>query len=165
MRPIRYRIVPGMAVFALWVLLALPVSLQELIVGLIVSTVITAVPLPGVSVYGEIRISLKRVWFAVIYLLVFLRAVVKSNLDVALRVLSPTLPINPGIVQVKTALKSRIGRLLLANSITLTPGTITVAIEGEDIFVHWINTTADDLEESTRQIVSDFEKYLEVSFG
>lgn len=165
MTPIRHRLVLGVTVFALWVILALPLSLQELVVGVIVTGVIMVIPLPGVSVYGEIRVSLKRSGYAAIFLFVFIRAVVKSNLDVASRVLSPTLPINPGIVRVKTALKSRIGRLLLANSITLTPGTITVAIEGEDIYVHWINTTTDDLEESTRRIVSDFEKYLEVSFG
>lgn len=165
MGPHRHRLILGLVVFALWMLLAWSPDLQEIIVGLVVAGLIAAMPLPGAMVYGEISLRFRKVIAFVAYLFVFLVAVVKSNLDVALRVLAPTLPINPGIVRVRTRLRSRLGRLLLANSITLTPGTISVAIEGEDIFVHWINVTATDVEESTRKIVDEFERYLEVSFG
>jgi multicomponent Na+:H+ antiporter subunit E len=55
--------------------------------------------------------------------------------------------------------------ILVVLWIALTPGTISVAIEGEDIYIHWINVGARDVEEATRQIVHDFEKYLEVSLG
>jgi multicomponent Na+:H+ antiporter subunit E len=165
MKSIRQRVVLGASLFILWLLLAGTVTTPEIVAGAAVALVIALLPLPGSSVYSEVLLAPRRIGAFIIYFFVFLWAVVKSNLDVAFRVLSPTLPINPGIVRVKTRLKSRIGRLLLANSITLTPGTISVAIEGEDIFVHWINTGARDVEESTRQIVSGFEKYLEVSFG
>jgi multicomponent Na+:H+ antiporter subunit E len=165
MKSFRQRAVLGVSLFFLWLLLAGTLTTQEIIAGAIVALVIALLPLPGSDVYGEVLLAPRRIGAVVAYFFVFLWAVVKSNLDVAFRVLSPTLPINPGIVRVKTRLKSRIGRLLLANSITLTPGTISVAIEGEDVFVHWINTSARDVEESTRQIVSGFEKYLEVSFG
>lgn len=56
----------------------------------------------------------------------FTRELVKSNLDVARRVVSPEVRINPGIVEIKTRLKHPTYRLVLANSITLTPGTLTV---------------------------------------
>jgi multicomponent Na+:H+ antiporter subunit E len=101
----------------------------------------------------------------VAYALVFLKALVLSNLDVAFRVLHPRLPIAPGIVRVRTTLRTPLGRLLLANSITLTPGTITVEMRGEDVFVHWIKVASADPQGATEAIVSDFEKYLEVICG
>ncbi len=165
MKSFRQRAVLGVSLFLLWLLLAGNLTTQEIVAGAIVALTISLLPLPGSAVYSEVLLAPRRIGAVVAYFFVFLWAVVKSNLDVAFRVLSPTLPINPGIVRVKTRLKSRIGRLLLANSITLTPGTISVAIDGENVFVHWINTNARDVEESTRQIVSGFEKYLEVSFG
>ena len=66
--------------------------------------------------------------------------------------------------RLKTCLKSEIGRTFLANSITLTPGTLTVdCIEG-DLYVHWINIVSEDPEEETNLIVSKFEKYLKKIF-
>jgi multicomponent Na+:H+ antiporter subunit E len=117
------------------------------------------------SIYREIGLGPKKLLFIVIYCLVFLKAVVQSNLDVALRVLKPKMPINPGIVKVKTKLKSKMGRLALANSITLTPGTITVDIYDDELYIHWINITSADVDDATQKIVTQFEKYLEVIFG
>ena len=165
MNPSRYRPILGAVMFVLWMALSWIPDVQEVIVGVIVAVFIAVLPLPGREVYGEFPVGFRKVYSTIMYLFVFLVAVVRSNLDVALRVLAPTLPINPGIVRVKTRLKSRLGRLLLANSITLTPGTISVAIHEDEIFVHWINVSAGDVEETTRKIVSDFERYLEVSFG
>jgi len=84
---------------------------------------------------------------------------------VALRVLNPSLPINPGIVKVKTRLKSKTGRMVLANSITLTPGTLSIDIKDEFLYVHWIDVKDCDLQCATEEIVKKFEKYLEVIYG
>jgi multicomponent Na+:H+ antiporter subunit E len=79
-------------------------------------------------------------------LLLFVYAIVpffiemtRANLDVAYRVL--TMRIRPGIIRVRPGLKTDFGVFTLANSITLTPGTITVDIDEEtnDLFVHNIN--------------------------
>jgi multicomponent Na+:H+ antiporter subunit E len=83
----------------------------------------------------------------------------------AYRVLSPSLPINPGIVEVKTKLKSKIGRVILADSITLTPGTFTLDLKDDSMFIHWVDVKSTDLEKSTQLIVNKFEKYLEVMYG
>lgn len=88
-----------------------------------------------------------------------------ANLDMARRVLSPKLPINPGIVKVKTSLKSPMARLILADSITLTPGTFTVDIIDDFIYIHWVDVRSDDIEGATEAIVRKFEKYLEVMYG
>jgi len=57
------------------------------------------------------------------------------------------------------------GRLILANSITLTPGTLTVDIEGDTLYIHWIDAKTADMGSATDKIVRKFEKYLEVIYG
>lgn len=165
MKKIWFRIPLTITLFGLWVLLVFPMSLQNTITGVIITLFLLIIPLPGSEVYSEIKFLPKRILYCFLYILFFLKAIVKSNIDVATRVLKPTLPINPGIVEVKTKLKSRLGRLFLANSITLTPGTITVDIKGDSLFIHWINIDSTDQDSATKIIVEDFEKYLEVIFG
>ena len=79
--------------------------------------------------------------------------------------LSPDLPVRPGIVKVRTRLKSRMGRLMLANSITLTPGTLTVELSGEWLYVHCVTVGSQDVERATEEISAGFERYLEVMYG
>ena len=69
----------------------------------------------------------------------FFLEMAKANLDVAYRVITGR--IRPGIVRVKAGMKTDMGALFLANSITLTPGTLTVNIDDEsnDLFIHMIN--------------------------
>ncbi len=159
------RVVLAAPLLGIWLALTHPFSVQESIVGAAVSILIAALPIPGASVYGEFSPLPKRLLFGFAYIFVFLEAVIRSNLDVAFRVLHPRLPINPGIVGVRTRLKSKLGRLVLANSITLTPGTITVEIDGEDLVIHWLSMARPDVDEDTKTIVGGFEKYLEVILG
>ncbi len=70
--------------------------------------------------------------------------VVKANLDVAKRILRPGLPIHPMLIKVKAGQKSDLGRVIYANSITLTPGTVSVDVEGETITVHALSKEAAD---------------------
>ena len=69
----------------------------------------------------------------------FFLEMAKANVDVACRVITGR--IRPGIVRVKSGMQTDMGALLLANSITLTPGTLTVNIDDEsnDLFIHMIN--------------------------
>ena len=117
------------------------------------------------NVFREVKLTPRAFVYTFIYLGVFMVELIKSNLDVARRVLSPRLPINPGIVEVKTGLSSKMGRMILANSITLTPGTLTVDIQDDKLFIHWIDVKSDDIHEATQAIVHKFEKYLEVIYG
>lgn len=98
-------------------------------------------------------------WF-VVYLITFTWACIKANFDVAYRVLHPAMPIKPGIVKIKTSLKSGFAKALLANSITMTPGTITVDIIGDDMYIHWIYIKSEDPEVYTKIIIGSFEKYI-----
>jgi multicomponent Na+:H+ antiporter subunit E len=152
----------GLWVF--WILLA-GVELQELIVGGIISLLLAIIFQRSSHLFGEFRFSFRAIFYFIRFIFVFIYELIKSNLDVALRVVHPSLPINPGIVRVKTKLKSRLGRVMLANSITLTPGTLTVETDGEDYYIHWIDVSATDIEATTKKIVHKFEKYLEVFYG
>lgn len=62
--------------------------------------------------------------------------IVIASLQVAAVVLHPRCPIDPSLVRFRTSLKSTTYRVILGNSITLTPGTITVGIEGDEFLVH-----------------------------
>jgi len=100
------------------------------------------------------------------YIPVFLWEVLKANIDVARRVIHPNLPIHPGIVKVKISLRSDIAITLLANSITLTPGTMSVDVDKDQaiLYIHWIDVRSRDIGEASRIIVDRFEKILRTIF-
>ena len=100
-------------------------------------------------------------WFwLLVYIPVFVYMCLKANIDVALRVLSPGLQIRPGIVKIRTNLKSDVARVFLANSITLTPGTMTVEIKDDVLYIHWIEVGASDITAASKAIVGPFEYFL-----
>ena len=70
------------------------------------------------------------------------------------------MPIKPGIVKVKTGLKSELAKTMLANSITMTPGTLSVDIDGQYLYIHWIYVRATEVEEASQRIVGRFEPLL-----
>lgn len=65
-----------------------------------------------------------------------LREVIKSSLEVARLVLSPSLPISPTIVELTTTEASDVGKVILGNSITLSPGTVTIDVHDDRLLVH-----------------------------
>ena len=85
----------------------------------------------------------------------------KANIDVAKRAFSPACPVNPGFVKVPADVKTEYGRSMLANSITLTPGTITMDIAEEEgktyYYIHWIDVKATG-EEAGEAIKGKLEK-------
>lgn len=148
-----------------WLLLNGSLAEDVLVVGLIAALVITLLFRNGLSVVSEFRLTPQSLLTAPVYVAFFLKELVKSNLRLAGIVLSPALPLKPGIVKVRTRLKSRMGRLLLANSITLTPGTLTVEMDGEWLYIHWVTVESADIDAATASIVAGFERYLEVMYG
>lgn len=111
--------------------------------------------------FSTVGIFSRAIWF-IYYGLIFFWECFKANLDVAYRVSHPEVPIHPGIVRVKTRLKSDLGITFLANSITLTPGTLSVDVDKEKglIYVHWIEVKEKDTEKATRRIIGRFEPIL-----
>ncbi|NQU76448.1 MAG: Na+/H+ antiporter subunit E [Planctomycetes bacterium] len=147
-------------VFALWMLLMW--SLDPLVIGtgaffaLLVGTYLG-------DIYPEQLhkvFSPKRWLFFILYVPYFLYYCVRANLDVAFRVLHPDVPIRPGIVRIRTTLTGDMAKTFLANSITLTPGTLTIDIDGQDLYIHCINVPPGDIAKRSREICGTFEPLL-----
>ena len=82
--------------------------------------------------------------------------IIKSNLQVMHLTLTDREIVEPVIISYRTRLRSKLGRVILANSITLTPGTITISLEEDELVIHCLDKTiAEGIENST------FEQLLE----
>jgi len=158
----RSRITVFILSFLIWLALTHIKDIQEVIAGLVVAIIVS-------MIVGEFLITteksehiIKRFFSAILYLFKFLWEMIKANFHVAYIVLNPNLPINPGIVKIKTNLTKDSAITVLTNSITLTPGTLTVDVnpETKEIYIHWIDVLSTDVEESTKLIGDRFEKLL-----
>lgn len=150
----------------IWLLLTWPLDLQHVIVGALVSGFVAILTGDMFTQRPHHFMHATRyLWFCY-YIPLFIWECLKANIDVALRVLSPKLPINPGIVKVKTSLRSDTGLTFLANSITLTPGTLCVDIDAREgiLYIHWIDVKTQDTNEVTEAIVRKFENVLKKIF-
>ena len=150
--------------FILWLALTSKLDWQELISGIVVCLIISFF---GARIYSKLGLpplTLKGILFSLVYIIVLLWEIIKANFDVAYRVIHPKMPIKPGIVVIETRLKSDIAKMILANSITLTPGTFTLDVIGDKLLIHWINVKTEDIDEATNLIGHRFEKYLNVIF-
>jgi multicomponent Na+:H+ antiporter subunit E len=143
-----------------WLLLTFKITVPNIIVGTVASLICSLF-------FGRFFITNvykilqpQRYFWFIVYLFIFIWECIKANIDVAYRVLHPAMPIKPGIVKVKTTLKSDLAKTLLANSITMTPGTITVDIIDDWLYIHWIYVRSEDPEVYTKIITGAFEKYI-----
>jgi multicomponent Na+:H+ antiporter subunit E len=134
--------------FAFWLLLTWSFATQELIAGAVISLAVALFS-------ARFFIHEKAFWFCnpvkffnglFYWLCIFPVELVKANVDMAKRCFTGCTNINPGIVKIPVDMKSDYGQAALANSITLTPGTMTLDIAEEDgqtyYYIHWIDVTA-----------------------
>jgi len=146
--------------FCLWLLLTLSINLDHLIAGAIVVCLGTVV-FGGYFTDKPLKFfQIHRLFWLIIYIPIFIWYMVKANIDVAYRVLHPERPIKPGIVKIKTILKTDVAKVFLANSITLTPGTMTCEIDGEYLYIHWIWVQSAHIDKASRIIATNFERFL-----
>ena len=146
--------------FIVWLLLTWTVDWQHLTAGVIVSIIIGLI-FGDLFVHEPAKVFQPKRWYwSFVYLPVFLWEMIKANLDVAYRVIHPLMPIKPGIVKVRTRVKSDMGRVFLANSITLTPGTFTVDMKDDLLYIHCICVRHTDIEKASEDILKTFEPYL-----
>jgi len=100
------------------------------------------------------------------YLFIMAFQLIESNFKVAKHAL--LMDINPGIVRIRTPLRSDTGTTILANSITLTPGTLTMDVDQKldktYLYVHWIEVTTLNMEKAGDEIKGDVERWLEKIF-
>jgi len=133
----------GSGTVALW-------SNEELIIGAVFAVVVGAL-LRNRFIGKDLRMVNPRRWFIFLaYLFPFLFAMAKANVDVAYRVITGR--INPAIVKINPKLKNDLSVTILANSITLTPGTLSVDVDQKtnELYVHWINVDPKVLKDMPR---------------
>jgi len=142
----------------IWLALTFPFKLSELYMGLGVSLIVSL--LLFTSIKGKVDVLNPMRWLGtLIYIPVFTWELIKANFHIAYIVLHPKLPVKPSIVKVRTKLKGDLSRTLLANSITLTPGTLTVDTDGGDLYIHCV--TADHKnKEFASSIAKPFESHI-----
>lgn len=148
-----------------WLLLNATLALDTLVIGVIAAAVIAYFLSGNLSYLSGYRFTPASLLATVKFLSVFLVALVQANLAMATIVLQPRMPIDPAIVRIRTGLKNPTARLLLANAITLTPGTLSVEIKNDWLYIHWVVASTSDVEAATRAIAAGFERHLEVMYG
>jgi multicomponent Na+:H+ antiporter subunit E len=164
------RLIYFVLAFVIWLLLTWPfadgkIDIQVVIAGLIASIIVAVLFYEVLPKEHRVFISPVRIFWLLVYVPVFFYYVIKANLDVVYRALHPKMPIKPGIVKIKTILKTESGITALANSITLTPGTLTVDLTDDGfLYIHWINVKSDDVEQATEFIARRFEWFLKRIF-
>ncbi len=148
-----------LVLWLIWVLIA-GFEWMEVVLGGVVALILSLI----ISKYVNYSFGFKIVWqlikFIFIYIPVFIYKLLLANFDMAYRVLSPKMPINPKVVKVPTNLKSDFSKLILANSITLTPGTLSLDVEEDGVLVHWVNAKGETGQEYKKQISQSFESIL-----
>ncbi|TET56183.1 MAG: cation:proton antiporter [Dehalococcoidia bacterium] len=125
-------------------------STAELAIGAVLAVVV-GVLLRNRFIGKDLRMMNPVRWFTfLIYLFPLFFAMAKANVDVAYRVITGR--INPAIVKINPNLKTDMSLAILANSITLTPGTLTVDVDEEtnELYVHWINVDPEVLKQMPR---------------
>ncbi len=125
-------------------------STAELAIGAVLAVVVGAL-LRNRFIGKDLRMMNPVRWFTfLVYLFPLFFAMAKANVDVAYRVITGR--INPAIVRIDPKLKTDMSLTILANSITLTPGTLTVDVDEEtnELYVHWINVDPEVLKEMPR---------------
>ena len=153
MRPLRY-ILLGLSLFGFWLLLSGHYELLTVSFGVASSllVVLFAWRMDRADGYTfRFRVN----WRVPFYLIWLIKEVFWANISVARIILHPKLPISPIIVPFRATMKSDLGRFIYANSITLTPGTITTGTQGDTLRIHaltWHDVDGREEDEMDRRI-------------
>ncbi len=136
--------------FLAWMIFNGKITLEIVLFGLVIAIAVFAFvcKFMGHSIRREIQLYKKGIFF-IFYIFVLGKEIIKANFSVVHLVLTRKEISEPIIVKFRTNLKSETLRVILANSITLTPGTITVSLEVDELVVHCLDKSlAEGMEDS-----------------
>lgn len=126
--------------FLVWIIFNGAVTLEITIFGLVIAAVMYAFVCKFMNYSFQKDIAYFRRFFWILrYICVLVWEIIKANFAVIKLITSSRYDLEPVLVRFKTDLKSKPARVLLANSITLTPGTITVSLEEDEYVVHCLD--------------------------
>ncbi|AOF91652.1 Na+/H+ antiporter subunit E [Sinorhizobium sp. RAC02] len=150
--------------FAVWLVINASVELPVVASGALVSLVLSWIFVRRTDVW-RIEMTPGKALHFLAYTGVFCVEMVKANIEMIRYVYAPRIDIRPGIVKINVRLRSPIGRVALANSIALTPGSLVMDITDDAMFIHWLDVKTTDPEKATGMIAGPFEKHLGAVFG
>lgn len=136
--------------FGFWIILNSSITMEIVLLGIVICI------LTEFFIYKNFKLSIKseikfikKFPLIIKYLIILVVEVYKANLDIIKLVLSKDPEIKPSLMYFKTDLRSKAARVALANSITLTPGTITVTMNDDELLIHAIHEkNLDGIDES-----------------
>jgi multicomponent Na+:H+ antiporter subunit E len=149
----------------IWIAANTSFAAASVATGVLIAAALAYVVVSKTEVWKDVRVTPTSLYHFILYTGVFVVELVRANMNMLRYVYSPRIAIAPGIVRIKTRLRSRVGRLALANSIALTPGSLVMDIKGDTLFIHWLDVKTTDTDEATRLIAEPFEEHLEKVFG
>lgn len=128
------------AFLVLWIIFNGKFTLEILMIGMILCAALYAFcwKFLGYNINREIRV-MKRFPLIFQYVVILIIEILKANRQVLHFIMTPQYQVEPQIVHFTSHLKTETARVVLANSITLTPGTITVGLEGSEFYVHCLD--------------------------
>jgi len=154
-------------VFVVYIAFSGSISTYDIITGVVVGIVVGLITANLVIANpGKALNPIRWAWTIVYALYYFFIAEVRAHIDVIRRIVSPSMPIKPGIVRVPIDVKTDYALTLIANSITNTPGTVSVDVDDQRryLYVHWIYVRAIEPEKTRENISLTFEKFAKKIF-
>ncbi len=128
--------------FLLWLIFNGRITFEIIIAGALISIMLDVFIRRVLQLNltaGNLFMAVKILPHILLYAIVLLVEIIRANFSITKMVLSPRIDVEPCLVKFRTPLKTEAARVALANSITLTPGTITVSLEGDNLLVHALN--------------------------
>ena len=130
-----------LSLMAFWVILSGHFEFHLLVMGA-VSSALTTVVAVRMGIVDAEGFPIHKIFSFFAYIPWLLWQILVANIDVARRVWSPSLPISPCMIRVPYETKTDLGTVTYANSITLTPGTVTVRVDEDTLLVHALTAEA-----------------------
>ena len=165
------KIITFILTLGVWIILAGGITRDILLIGAIVSLFITIIF--STMLFRKTNSELtwfniiKSIYYMLLFIPVFFYEALIAALKVSRHVFERKPSFSPGIVKVKTKLTNVSAITILANLITLTPGTLTLDFDKSEraFYIHWIDVKTRKEAEASKAIIQRFERWLDVIFS
>jgi multicomponent Na+:H+ antiporter subunit E len=151
--------------FVVWMITNSTMTIEVAMLGTFITLPISWVFASSSDTWTRVRWAPKGILHFLLYSGTFFVELVKANINMMRYIYALRIDIKPGIIKVRTRLQSPIGRLALANTIALTPGSLVMELRGDMLFIHLLDIDGIDADAATDAIVTPFERHLEHVFG
>ncbi len=148
--------------FAFWIILSLQFTLEIAVVGSVIVLFIMGYTKDMLFTPQETNLfNVKKILLFLKFIGILLIEILKSNIQVAKIVLSPSLPIEPSFIRVPRTFKRDFDKVIYANAVTLTPGTLTVDVDEDGFLIHALTREAAEgldgsiIEKSIRELEAE----------